>query len=264
MGMMVGSSLDRNVIQLKDKDGNVVGSYSVSKPKKSGKKKRLNYNHKKISRQIMMCKVSGNARRVVTRAREEVVTLLRKQMSGKYDETEVRHAIIHARKMERIARRKMKHLREEEKAKASGKCMVEKSEESRDTKELEESAGKGLSKEEMEEMLAEYEELMDELEKQNGLDEVMKEYMGASSEEMSPEQVEQLRKRHRAKELKEIVEADMKYLQAMFNKLEREKQSVSSGGVSLELEGMEIPVQVSEVPAAAVVEGEGAAVDVSV
>lgn len=78
----------------------------IQKQKANQKKKKLNYNYKKISRQITMNNTSTGARRVITKAREEVVSLLRKQMSGKYDETDLRHAIIHARKMERIARRK--------------------------------------------------------------------------------------------------------------------------------------------------------------
>ena len=45
---------------------------------KSTKKKKLNYNYKKISKQITMCNTSTGVRRVVTKAREEVVSLLRK------------------------------------------------------------------------------------------------------------------------------------------------------------------------------------------
>lgn len=263
MGIMIGSNgQERQIIQIKDVDETVKGTISISKPKSSRtkKKKRLNYNYKKVSRQIMMSKSSSSSRRVVNKALQEVVALLRKQKNGDYDENELRHAIIHARKMERIARKKMKHLREEERAKQSGECMVERPEETNDRKKLEENMDGRPSKEELEEMLAEYEEMMREMEKENGLDEIMKEYMGASKEELTPEGLEKLRKKHRSDELKEIVEADMKYLQALFNRLDKEKQEAASGGVSLELEGMEIPVQISEVPVAEV---EGAAVDVS-
>lgn len=222
---------------------------------KSNKKKKLNYNHRKISRQITMNNTSTGARRVITKAREEVVSLLRKQMSGKYDETDLRHAIIHARKMERIARRKKKHLEEEEKAAATGKGLVEQgsaSSEDEQVKELEEKIGK-VSEEElekMEELLEEYEELMQEMESTGGVNDLMKEYMGASEQEMSPEAVNQLRKKHRNDEMKDIIEADMKYLKAMFNKMEREKeagvqaalQEMTNPAVSLELQGVDIPV----------------------
>ncbi len=227
----------------------------IQKNKANQKKKKLNYNYKKISRQITMNNTSTGARRVITKAREEVVSLLRKQMSGKYDETDVRHAIIHARKMERIARRKKKHLEEEEKAKATGKGLVEQgasSDEDERMKKLEESMEnlKDDELERMQELMEEYEELMQELEETSGINDVMKEYMGASEQEMSPEDVDKLRKKHRADEMKDIVEADMKYLKAMFNKLAREKQEgiqqafqqESNPAVSLELQGVDIPV----------------------
>lgn len=227
----------------------------IQKNKANQKKKKLNYNYKKISRQITMNNTSTGARRVITKAREEVVSLLRKQMSGKYDETDVRHAIIHARKMERIARRKKKHLEEEEKAKATGKGLVEQGaslDEDERMKKLEESMEnlKDDELERMQELMEEYEELMQELEETSGINDVMKEYMGASEQEMSPEDVDKLRKKHRADEMKDIVEADMKYLKAMFNKLAREKQEgiqqafqqESNPAVSLELQGVDIPV----------------------
>ncbi len=228
---------------------------SIQKNKARQKKKKLNYNYKKISRQITMNNTSTGARRVITKAREEVVSLLRKQMSGKYDETDLRHAIIHARKMERIARRKKKHLEEEEKAAATGKGLVEEdagSNEDEELKKLEESM-EDVSEEELEkleELMEEYEELMQEMEATGGLDDIMREYMGASKQEMSPEEVDELRKKHRADEMKDIVEADMKYLKALFNKLAREKQEgvqqafqqETNPAVSLQIQGVDIPV----------------------
>lgn len=245
----------------------------IQKQKASQKKKKLNYNYKKISRQITMNNTSTGARRVITKAREEVVSLLRKQMSGKYDETDLRHAIIHARKMERIARRKKRHLEEEEKAKATGKGLVEQgaaSDEDEQMKQLEESMDnlKDEELERMQELMEEYEQLMQELEETGGVNDIMKEYMGASEQEMSPEDVDKLRKKHRADEMKDIVEADMKYLKAMFNKLEREKQAASqpafqqetNPAVSLELQGVDIPVSAETGQSAAELV-EGANVD---
>lgn len=240
---------------------------------KSSKKKKLNYNYKKISKQITMNNTSTGARRVITKAREEVVSLLRKQMSGKYDETDLRHAIIHARKMERVARRKKKHLEEEEKAAATGKGLVEEgagSGESEQVKKIEEEMEslKDDELERLEKLLAEYEELMQEMEETGGANDLMKEYMGASVHEMTPEEVDSLRKKHRSDEMKDIVEADMKYLKAMFNKLEREKQEgVQSAiqeavnpAVSLELQGVDVPVS-ADVGQSAAELVEGANVD---
>lgn len=275
MGMQVGSGTEtyKTKQELRDYQGSAVAKATISaakvKQKKAAKKKKLNYNYKKISRQITMSRTTSGIRRVITRARDQVVDLLRKQMSGKYDETDVRHAIIHARKMERVARKKKKHLEQEEKADATGKALVEKGEGSSDEDEKElEKAANGLSKEELERLIAEYEELMQEMEKASGMDEVMKEYMGATEVEMSPEEVDQLRKKHRSDEMKDIVEADMKYLKALFNKLAREKQETANGNpsVSLELEGVEIPIpqETTEAAAAAAEMVEGANVDVTV
>lgn len=245
----------------------------IQKSSANQKKKKLNYNYKKISRQITMTNTSTGARRIITKAREEVVSLLRKQMSGKYDETDLRHAIIHARKMERIARRKKKHLEEEEKAQATGKGLVEEgasSGEDEQLKKLEESM-ENLQDEELErmqELIEEYEKLMQEMEETCGVDDIMKEYMGASEREMSPEDVDNLRKKHRADEMKDIVEADMKYLKAMFNKLERERQAgiqqsfqqETSQAVSLEIQGVDILVSAETGQSAAELV-EGANVD---
>lgn len=104
--------------------------------------------------------------------------------------------------------------------------------------------------EQMQELMEEYEQLMQELEETSGVNDIMKEYMGASEQEMSPEDVEKLRKKHRADEMKDIVEADMKYLKALFNKLEREKQEgvqqafeqETNPAVSLQIQGVDIPV----------------------
>lgn len=252
----------------------------IQKSSANQKKKKLNYNYKKISRQITMTNTSTGARRVITKAREEVVSLLGKQLSGKYDETDLRHAIIHARKMERIARRKKKHLEEEEKAQASGKGLVEEglveegtsSGENEQMKKLRESMENVEDEdlERMQELMEKYEQLMQELEETCGVDDVMKEYMGASEQEMSPEEVDKLRKKHRADEMKDIVEADMKYLKAMFNKLERERQAdiqqafqqAANPSVSLELQGVDIPVSAETGQSAAELV-EGANVDAS-
>lgn len=256
MDMGIGSSqLDRKVIQIKNTDGSVKGTISITKSKKR-KKKRLQYNHRRISAQLMLSKTSDSARKVMTKARAEVVTLLRKQHSSDYDERELRNALIHARKMERVTKRKIKHLAEEEKAKKSGACLVEKEETSKTS-----DRNSEMTEEKLRKMLEEYQELMEELEEENGLDELMKEYMGAVKEDLSPEELKNLQKKHRADELREIMDADMKYLKAMLNRLEKEKQESSDCGVTLTLEGVEMPVQAPQEPAVA---AEGGNVDVTV
>ena len=80
-------------------------------------------------------------------------------------------------------------------------------------------------------------------------------------------------RKHRSEEQKEIIEADMKYLKAVFNKLQKEKEASSGaaasayananadyGGVSLELGGAEIPIDAG-VPADIAITTEGANID---
>ena len=72
--------------------------------------------------------------------------------------------------------------------------------------------------------------------------------------------------------MREIVEADMKYLRALFSQLEKERQDASSpagdSGVALQLAGVEIPVQVdtrsaAEVANASAPPAAGGTIDVS-
>ena len=103
--------------------------------------------------------------------------------------------------------------------------------------------------------MKEMESTLKELEGENELEELTL----TVKEDMDPADLELLKKKHRAKELREIMEADMKYLKSLFSKLEKEKQAASSG-VSLELAGTEMPVPVMEAPIAV----EGGSVDESV
>lgn len=86
----------------------------------SGKLKKLKYHYKDISSKIMRSKTSAMARQVVSQAKREVLRLKKEKQSGKYDSEEIDAAIVHAKAMERIARKKVKHLEEEEMAKACG------------------------------------------------------------------------------------------------------------------------------------------------
>lgn len=276
MGIMIGSMNNRKVVQIKNLDGSVAATVSISKPYQK-KTKRLNYNFKAVSAQIMLSKTSNSAGKAVTKARGTIAMLLRKVRSGEYEDLDLQHAIIHARKMERIAKKREKHLKQEEEIEQKGK-----SAETEDmlTEELEEQEVAEeeleLSEEEIQKLLEEYAELMqqsmqetmEELMQETTLEELSDELSGAVHE-MDPEDFEALKKKHRSDEMKEIMDADMKYLRAVFNKLEKERQALASGaksfsdaasGVSLELSGLDIPVDMPEMPVAV----EGASVDLMV
>ncbi len=270
MGMRIGSNNSNvRVIKLRNPDGSSAGTVRISSPGKK-KLKRLNYNFKEISSQILTTKTSGGANRIKIKARQKVAMLQGKltNSSSDYDSRELRMALVHAQKMERIARKRMKHLKQEEQAKRNNSALDEiideeeilelENMEDEDTLELTEEEMKELMEELSQELTELMEESMEELQEEMGLDELSQELADFSCDDMSPEDLEQMKKKHRADELKDIVEADMKYLKAMIDKLLHDQQEGSSG-VSLQLSGMEVPVEVSQVP----VPVEGGNVDVS-
>lgn len=282
--------------EIRDMNGMVVGSYSVRKSSGSSKKlKKFQYSFKKISAQILKTKTSSGAKMAVSAARRQVALLKRRLKTGEYDDRELEIAIVHAEKMERVARKRMKHFQEEERAKKGGGILEDEleekeeldmesalaeeaqssSEEQPDVSEAMQQIIEEIMREmeiSMEEMRRAMEENMDELMEtmgqaleETGLDELSEELMGGAAPDMDSKDLEDLKRKHRLEEMRDIAEADAKYLKALFEKLESDKQSAASSiafsGVSLELGGMDMPVP-ETVPAADIV--EGAVVDMSV
>lgn len=273
--MRIGNT-ERQVISYKNTNNMTPGTVSVSKSG-SKKKKSLQYNFKEISSQIMTARTSGTARQVMIRAQGKVAMLQKKVKNQDYDEKELQSALIHARKMERIARKRMKHLEEEENIKQKEDTDLFELEEevSFDEEAMAEERESEISKEELQELTRELQEMMKESMEESMedmedlensmLSELTEELTDSSTEEMEPEKFERLKKKRRSDELREIVEADMKYLKALFDKLEKEKQENAGGsiragdyGVSLQFSGMEMPVQMSEAAPAP----EGGSVDI--
>lgn len=127
-----------------------------------------------------------------------------------------------------------------------------------------------LSEELSEELTADLEEMMQELEDEMAMEEQMEALSDFLSPHASEEDLEELKKKHRAKELMEITRADMKYLKAMFEKYQRERSEASSGGgyssegksESGGLPRMHFSVSVSSV-SADTTPAEGGTIDVS-
>ncbi|MDE6921221.1 MAG: hypothetical protein K2P89_15170 [Lachnospiraceae bacterium] len=294
MSMMLGISVsNRKRMEIKDMSGKVVGSVTVTKGKASQVvvKKRLPYSFKEISTRLLKTKKSGNAHQVLISARQKVVSLRLMYKGGVYDDDEVLAALMHAQAIVRVAKKREKHLQEEERAeKKIGKdgifCeadLEEKTEEasSKQThKEEREQTKAKMDLQRMQKLMEQYErmmqEAMKELEQLDNMD-ALSEELGIDGEvSMDPEDLELMKKKHRADEMRAIVEADMKYLKFMFDKLEKERQSnnnsISSysnvsydsnssanNSVSLELGGVDIPVEAA--PDAMTIV-EGGAVDV--
>lgn len=267
-------------------------SVKNSSNKSSDKKlKKLWYNFKELSAVILRSKTSGGARRAVTLARGRVAQLRGKMGTGIYDSGELESAILHAEAMVRVAKKRVKHFSQEEAAKRDGVMPDEENyrelEEPEEIFTDDENAEAEMSREEIEKLLREMERLMresmEDIEEAVDMEEFSEELI-ADSGDMSPEELDYVKKKHRSEELREITEADMKYLKSMFDRLQRAKQSAgsagssgssgsssgspvssqsaySSGSVSLELGGADMPVgTVSE----AVAMTAGAAVDVTV
>ena len=228
----------------------------------SGKLKKLKYHYKDISSKIMRSKTSAMARQVVSQAKREVLRLKREKQSGKYDSEEIDAAIVHAKAMERIARKKVKHLEEEEMAKACGGLCAdsqiseerteeeqEKDRTSIDELEREELQHEDIQQEEFqqEELLTEQtiepitisemnasvlEDLSQELfhemseELQNLMSELgideLNDSLLAAKRDMDPADLKEMKIKHRNREMKEIVKADNEYLKAYFKYLEKQ------------------------------------------
>lgn len=293
MGVMIGSgSSNVQRIVFRNADGMEVGSMSIRKssPKKT---KKLQYNFKEISARILQTKTSGSARQVLILAKGRLALLRQKAKGGEYDDRELQLAIEHAEKMERVARKKMRHLQEEERAAHGGSCQQEalqeeeelnagrkeaESEEGGDSERLQQEARREISRRQQE-MMREQQKLMQELmeitQREStgacGMEELSDALGGrTAAAELEPQELKQLKTKHRLEEQREIMEADMLYLKAYFQKLAQEKQENAAGGyssgdsdssgVSLELGGMEMPAVQAEAP----VMPEGGVIDTSV
>lgn len=302
-GLTVGKITSTNngymKIDLYNKDGSYAGSMAVStsknktsKSKKTSKTaqkkpKKLQYNFKRLSNQVLRTKTSVNAKQLVTKAKFQIADLRAKLISGEYDYAEVHNALVHAEKIARVAKKRMKHLEEEEYIEKTGRMeefSYEDLKEKQEDQEDEILDTTGLSQEELERLMQDLQEEMERIEDE--LDEAMKEaenlmeeLVQGNNSHMDTKDLEALKKKHRSQELQDIMKADMEYLKALFNKLAKEKEAAGSSssnnsgssdnsygnisGVSLEIGGVDVPVETSaEAPAEVAV--AGANVDVSV
>lgn len=293
--MMVGTyNSDVTRIELRNRDGSYAGTMTISKPKKkttskntrsvsmAGKKKykKLTYNYKRLSNQIMQAKTSINAKQVSTKTKFQIADLRMKLISGDYNYTDIHNALVHAEKIARVAKKRLKNLQEEESIEKTGRRGITDPEEMEEQKEENEEIldTTSMSQEELKELADELQEelkkIEEELEKATSSEDLMEEFVQGSNRQMDPKDLEMLKKKHRADELRDIMKADMEYLKALFDKLAKEKQesaniargdsdnsSDASGnisGVSLELGGVDIPVETTDAP----VEVAGTNVDV--
>ena len=226
-------------------------------------KKKLKYSFKKISSKIVNSKTSMAAREVVSQAKREIQKLKAARRTGKYDEEEIEAALDHAKAMERIARKKVRHLEEEEMAKrcssgsesGSGSVPVPDDEDLKEKKdpvqeeidelrgELRDIEDKAYNEEYIEseeitnEMISDItdgmEDMLDAIEELNDL---MSELTGEITDP-DPEDIDAMVIKHRNKEMKEITKADADYLKAMFEHYEniRSEGEMSASSIDVAL-----------------------------
>ncbi len=268
MGMMVGANgvVVRTASPYGSKNNNSTNRARKAVNKKK-KYKKLNYNYREVSGRIIRAKTSVSARQVVAHARTVTAVLRRRHGCGEYNDRELEIAIIHAEKMVRIAKKKLKNLKSEELARRTSeieKATKEQEEENSSEMEGMQADGAEMREEEIREMIRRMEQELQKLMAENNLDELTDECLSGGSK-MSEEELKQMKKKHRCDEMRQIVEADMRYLKAMFQRMLQEQQEIASA-VTLELsEAMtNAPANVS-LPAGGAPTGvEGAAVDATV
>lgn len=167
---------------------------SRTKAKESSlEKKKLQYSFKKISSQIVRSKNSVSARKAVQAAKREIMRLKRLKANGEYDEEEVQLAIDHAKAMEKVAKKKVAHLEQEEMVerahKGAGAALEEVQENKDDSNEKTEEAEDAISEEDLEASEMDIDEEYDETDYQAVYDSIRQEVEEAQMqmEELSAE-----------------------------------------------------------------------------
>lgn len=267
---------ERRVTRLTGIDGTYVGTISVTRPvsKKGIKKRRSDYSFKQISAQVLNAKTSGKASQVRTSIGMKLNLLYKRRKSGEYDEEEITRAILHAEQVLRACKKKEKHLKMEEAAEKNMEENTVEEQENPAEEAAENEKEAELSAEEFEALMEKLELSMEEMyekaEETAEFDEELDELSKALTGNMEPQDLKQLKLKHRSEEQRDILKADLKYLKALFDRLQAEKESNArsshgfsadaGSGVVAVLDGVDIPVECgSDLPV-----DEGAIVDASV
>ena len=212
-----------------------------------------NYNFKEVESRIQRAKTSVSAGQAVVSARRKVLEVRRKMASSKNNAEELQLALTHARRMEMVAKKKKHHLELEELARTVSKRdekleqqeqaavdmknsmvtadeekIVKRQDEIFDERiEMISEAAEQMNDQmlkELNEKIAEFGE--DELRE---LEEAMEmlENMEMIDPHMTKEDLDELKRKHRASEQKAMMKADMDYLKGMI-KLSSAGKGISS------------------------------------
>lgn len=250
-GTSYSTSSCNSILQSSQNYGSQIRAQRQNAQATALKVKKLKYKFKDISSKIISSKTSHSAKQVAGQAKREVLRLKNeKRKSGDEDTAEIDAAIEHAKAMERVAKKKAKHLEEEELVKVgegTTTSQVDLEEEDYELEDVEKLEEEDVELDEEELEMSEFEDMMEltmdmttELteELQSMMEELDELLMMdvAPGEEMSPEDLKELKLKHRNKEMKDIVKADADYMKAVFDSLEKGKTSdavpISSGAMA--------------------------------
>ncbi len=196
-------------------DSKMRATTSSGKSKSEKKKKKLNYSFKQISARVQQAKTSSDAFLAYVSTLYKVVELKKKCTQEDYDAAEASIALAHAEAILSVARKKKEHLKEEERAEQHSE-----NEKIDEISDVEHDTESSEGWEEMEKMLKDLEEEMN-------FEEEMSDFCELLDPSLSEDDIEEIKKKHRAREMMEITRADMKYLKAIFEKYERDRNSQS-------------------------------------
>ncbi len=202
--------------------------------------KRLNYNHREISGQILQAKKAQSASTVLVRAKSKVAQVARCGASGQYDRKEVAAALAHAKRMVRCAQLKVRNLREEEREQSAHYD--------------EGNVRARQKKSEIKRRAAQKEQKIE----QKVQIEVSQEIQRTKRKQ---QELMQKKNMHRTRERGKITEADMKYLETMSNegKMPYTGSTGYDGGVMVSLSAEAAALALTEAEIQAEVERELAA-----
>ena len=219
--------------------------------------KHVRYQAKAISSQIVKSKTSTNCRQVVGKARREVIRLKRLRSDENYDAEELQAAITHAQSMERVAKKKLNHLLQEEmihvKENENGSVEGQDIEETlgrdgtvlakdeipdenagdkegfEEVTELERLQGalEEMPEDPMEDAMNDLEAALQEMLEETGLADLTESLAGPPKMEMEEREFKDYQRKHRLAEMKELIKADGEYLKARFEQLQRAAANAS-------------------------------------
>ena len=204
------------------------------------------------------------AKQVAGKERREVLRLKREKQNGGYDEEELQAAISHAQAMERIAKKKARHLQQEElihvddseqstTANPYEEPKTDMTDEQEYTEECDSNAvlkmmpnseseenievqefiqdmdGHLFSEEMLDQFMDEFGEAMEGLLEEAGLGDVFEDLIDVPEQTMSKNDFKTYQQKHRLEEQKAMAKADAEYMKAVFEKY----QEARSNAVSL-------------------------------